>query len=90
MNFPDGSVGKESACSAKICIGFLGREDLLEEGVATHSSILAWRIPMDRAACWATVHWITESDTTEHSTAHMYQIQLRGQTNRRNLLKDFS
>ena len=30
----------------------LGWEDLLEEGMATHSSILAWRIPMDREASW--------------------------------------
>ena len=30
----------------------LGWEDFLEEGMATHSSILAWRIPMDRA-WWA-------------------------------------
>ena len=29
----------------------LGWKDLLEEGMATHSSILAWRIPIDRAAC---------------------------------------
>ena len=29
---------------------FLGWEDPLEEGMATHSSILAWRIPMDRGA----------------------------------------
>ena len=28
-------------------------EDPLEEGMATHSSILAWRIPMDREAWWA-------------------------------------
>ena len=28
----------------------LGREDPIEEGMATHSSILAWRIPMDRGA----------------------------------------
>ena len=28
--------------------GSLGWEDPLEEGMATHSSILAWRIPMDR------------------------------------------
>ena len=28
----------------------LGWEDLLEKGMATHSSILAWRIPMDRGA----------------------------------------
>ena len=34
----------------------LGQEDPLEEGMATHSSILAWRIPMDREAWWATVH----------------------------------
>ena len=31
----------------------LGGEDPLERGVATHSSILAWRIPMDRGAWWA-------------------------------------
>ena len=29
-------------------------KDPLEKGMATHSSILAWRIPMDRGACWAT------------------------------------
>ena len=39
----------------------LGREDPLEEGMATHSSILAWRISMDRGARWATVHWVTNS-----------------------------
>ena len=34
----------------------LGWEDPLEEGMATHSSILAWRIPMDKGAWWATVY----------------------------------
>ena len=29
-------------------IQLLGQEDPLEEGMSTHSSILAWRIPMDR------------------------------------------
>ena len=33
----------------------LGWEDPLEEGMATHSRILAWRIPMDRGAWWATI-----------------------------------
>ena len=41
----------------------LGWEDLLEEGMATHSSSLAWRIPMDRGAWRATVHGVTKSRT---------------------------
>ena len=43
----------------------LGLEDPLEEGTATHCSILEWRIPIDRAAWWTTVHWVAESDMTE-------------------------
>ena len=39
----------------------LGWEDPLEEGMATQSSILAWRIPMDREAWWATVHGVAKS-----------------------------
>ena len=33
--------------------------------MATHSSVLAWRIPMDRGAWRATVHRVAESDMTE-------------------------
>ena len=40
-----------------------GWEDPLEEGMATHSSILAWRIPLDRGAWQATVYRLTESQT---------------------------
>ena len=36
-------------------------EDPLEEETVTHSSILAWRIPMDGGACWATVHGVTKN-----------------------------
>ena len=45
----------------------LGWEDPLEEGMATHSSILAWRISMDRGARWATYspRGHKESDMTE-------------------------
>ena len=41
----------------------LGWEDALEEGMTTHSSILAWRICKDRAAWRAIVHEITKSQT---------------------------
>ena len=41
----------------------LGWEDPLEEGMATHSSNLAWRIPMDRVALPATVHGVVKNQT---------------------------
>ena len=41
----------------------LGWEDSLEEGMATHSSSLAWRIPMDKGAWRATVHGVEKSWT---------------------------
>ena len=42
-------------------VGFLSQGDPLEEGMVTHSSILAWRIPMDRGAWRATVHGVAKS-----------------------------
>ena len=41
----------------------LGWEDPLEEGMATHPSVLAWRIPMDRGAWQPAVHGVTKSQT---------------------------
>jgi len=41
----------------------LGWEDLLEEGMATHSSSLAWRITKDRGTWRATVHGVAKSQT---------------------------
>ena len=47
--FPGGTSGKESACQCRRrrrqCVQFLGQEDLLKEEMATHPSILTWRIP---------------------------------------------
>ena len=40
-----------------------GWKDPLEEGMATHSSILAWENPMDGEAWWATVHGVVKSQT---------------------------
>ena len=45
MGFPCGSVGKESACSTGDLGSIPGLEDPLEKEMATHSSILAGRIP---------------------------------------------
>jgi len=45
LGFPCGSAGKESACNAETWVQSLGWEDPLDKGKATHSSILAWRIP---------------------------------------------
>ena len=44
-------------------VRFVGQEDPLEEEMATHSSILAWRIPMDRGAWRASAHRVAKSWT---------------------------
>ena len=41
----------------------LGWEDPLEKGMATHSGILAWRIPRTEEPVWATVHGVTKIQT---------------------------
>ena len=71
LGFPGGSGGKESICN----VGDLGLIPgiLLEEGMTTHSSILAWRIPMAWEAWQATVHgvansWTQMRDSALHST----------------------
>ena len=53
----------ESAHNVETWVRSLGWEDPLEEGMAVHASILAWRIPMDRGACWATVQRVAKSRT---------------------------
>ena len=56
--FPYGSVVKNLPATKELqemWVRSLGQEDPLEEGMATHSSIRAWRIPMDKGAWRATV-----------------------------------
>jgi len=56
-------VKKASVCNV-VDLGLIpGLEDPLEEGMATHSSIFTWRIPMDRGVWWATVHRVAKSWT---------------------------
>ena len=64
MFFPGNSAGKESVCNAGNLglIPGLGRS-LGGEGMATGSSIVAWRIPMDRGAWWATDNGVTKNQT---------------------------
>ena len=79
-------------------------EDALEEGLATHSSILVWRIPMDRAAWWATVHGVAKSQsqlnectracahthtwTQTHTDTHTYTLSLSVSLKERGLHRD--
>ena len=59
ITVPGGSDDKESACNA----GNLGWESPLEEGMATHSSILAWGMLTDRGAWQSKVHGVAKSQT---------------------------
>ena len=63
MGFLGGSDGKKYACNVGDLGLIPGLEDPLEEGMATHFNIVAWRIPMDRGAWWATVHRVAKSRT---------------------------
>ena len=52
----------------------LGQKDLLEEGIATHSSILAWRIPWTEEPGGLQSMGHRESDTTERLSTHRLKI----------------
>ena len=65
----------------------LGQRDTLEEGMTTHSSILAWRNLMDGEAWWAIVHGVAKSQTqleqlsTQHTHTHkcVYELFISAQ-----------
>ena len=54
---------KNPAAMQETQVRSLGQEDPLKKGMTTHSSVLAWRIPMDRAAWQATVHGVAKNQT---------------------------
>ena len=60
---PHGSAVKNMPAMQEIQVPSLGREDPLEEEMATHSSILAWRILWSEEPGWATAHGVTKSWT---------------------------
>ena len=70
LGFPGGSVVKNLPVMRETCVWSPGRGNPLKESIAIYSSILAWRILMDRGAWWATVHVVTKSQTWQRlSTA---------------------
>ena len=56
-------TGKKLPAIRETWVQSLGQEDPLQEEIATDSSILAWRIPTDRAAWWTTIHRVPKSQT---------------------------
>ena len=69
LGFPGGSDSKESACNMGTWLQSLGWKDPLEEGMATHSSILAWKIPMDRGTWLQSMGFQRVGHTERLSTA---------------------
>ena len=66
LGFPGGRVVKNPPAMLEpqeTWVHSVGWEDLLEEGMATHSSVLAWRIPTDRRDSRVTVHGFIKSWT---------------------------
>jgi len=68
LGFPGGSDGKESACNAGDQVLSLDEETLLKTGMATHSSILAWRIPWTEKPAGYSPWGCKELDMTEQLT----------------------
>ena len=60
LGFPGGSV-KNVPAMQETQFPSLGREDPLEKGMATHSSVLAWRIPWTEEPGGLESHWVTKS-----------------------------
>ena len=62
-NVPGGSDDKEYTSMQETWIWPLGCQDPLEEGMATHSIFLAWKVPIDIRTWWDTVHEVSKSRT---------------------------
>ena len=63
LGFHGGSDSKESTFNAGDLGLIPGLRRSLGKVKATHSSILTWRVPMDRGAWWATVYGVAKSQT---------------------------
>ena len=76
MGFPGGAIGKELACqckSHKRCGFDSWREDSLEKGMATHPSILAWRIPwIEELGGLKSIGSQSQSDRSNFTHKHLH------------------
>ena len=70
MGFPGGIVVKNLPAMQETRVQSLGWEDPLEEGTATDSSILAWKIPWTEETGGATVHGVAKSQTQLSTHVH--------------------
>ena len=61
MGFPVAQMVQNPPAMWKTWVRSLGWEDVLEQGMTTHSSILAWRIPMNRGIWQSMVHGVAKS-----------------------------
>ena len=71
MDFPGGASGKNTACQCRTWVQPLALGRSLEEGMATHRSILAWRISWteEPARLWS----IAYKDSSDSATLHAYR-----------------
>ena len=77
LGFPCDSAGKESACNVETWVQFLGWEDSLEKGKATHSIILAWKIPWTKSTGSQSVghDWETSLSQLSSTASRNFKIQ---------------
>ena len=73
---PGGSDSKESAAMQETLVRFLSWEDLLEKGMATHSSILAWRIPQTESVVTVQLPSHVQLFATSWTAAHKASLSL--------------
>ena len=79
-DFPIAQVVKNPPAMQEAWVQSLGREYLLEKAMATHPSILAWRIPWTEGAWWTIVRGVAEWDMTEQlTTTFLSLIHFTGQ-----------
>ena len=74
MGFPDGSAVKDLSAMQKTWVQSLGQEDPLEKEMATHSSILAWKIPWTKEPGELQSMGLQKSQTRLSNWAHTHAL----------------